>query len=283
MKPDHSVGGRRSLGAFGLIVLGLALVVALSPVIPVRRGTAGDNLRTATEEYTVTFEESGLPSGTSWSVTMSGTTQSSVGSSIAFSEPSGTYEYTVGPPAGFGSPFVSNVTVTDASVTLPVEFAPPISYYPVSFMETGLTPGAVWSVTFAGAERTAIYNGTSSSITYVESNGTYGFTIGLVSDYSASPSTGEVIVNGASATETIAFTPTTPHGQAPNGSVSAGNLARGGGATVPVTIELTISAAVCGAAGVGLGLFLAFRRPNPRRGLTSVAAPSQEHDPPGGP
>lgn len=271
------------MGALGLFVLGLALVVALSPVMPVRGGTAGDNLRTATEEYTVTFEESGLPSGASWSVTMSGTTQSSVSSSIEFSEPSGTYEYTVGPPAGFGAPFVSNVTVTDASVTLPVEFAPPISYYPVSFTETGLTSGAVWSVTFAGSERSAIYNGTSSTISYVESNGTYGFMIGLVSGYSASPNTGEVSVNGASATEMIAFTPTTPHGQTPNGSVSAGNLARTGGATVPVTIELTIFAAVGGAAGVGLGLFLAFRRPKTPRGLTSVAAPSREHDPSGGP
>ena len=45
--------------------------------------------------YPITFKESGLPSGTSWSVKLNGATQSSGTSSITFSEPSGTYSYSI--------------------------------------------------------------------------------------------------------------------------------------------------------------------------------------------
>jgi hypothetical protein len=48
----------------------------------------------ATSYYGVTFDESGLPSGHTWSVTMGGTTNSaSTGSSIGFSEPNGYFSY----------------------------------------------------------------------------------------------------------------------------------------------------------------------------------------------
>ncbi|MEM3489441.1 MAG: hypothetical protein QXO75_07300, partial [Nitrososphaerota archaeon] len=45
-------------------------------------------------EYSVTFTESGLPAGTSWSVTLNGVTLSSSSNSIVFSEPNGSYSYT---------------------------------------------------------------------------------------------------------------------------------------------------------------------------------------------
>ncbi|HZY91868.1 MAG TPA: right-handed parallel beta-helix repeat-containing protein [Thermoplasmata archaeon] len=51
--------------------------------------------------YTVTFTESGLASGTTWSVTLGGSTQSSGTSTITFSEPNGTYAYTVGSVSGY--------------------------------------------------------------------------------------------------------------------------------------------------------------------------------------
>jgi thermopsin len=51
--------------------------------------------------YPVTFAESGLPSGTTWSVTLAGITLSSDTSSIRFYEPNGAYAYTVGALMGF--------------------------------------------------------------------------------------------------------------------------------------------------------------------------------------
>jgi len=44
--------------------------------------------------YALTFTETGLPSGTSWSVTLGGTTESSTTASITFHEPNGSYAYT---------------------------------------------------------------------------------------------------------------------------------------------------------------------------------------------
>ena len=46
-------------------------------------------------KYTVTFTESGLPSHTSWQVTMSGKTTVSTGNKITFSESNGTYAFTI--------------------------------------------------------------------------------------------------------------------------------------------------------------------------------------------
>ena len=46
--------------------------------------------------YTVDFNESGLPSGTSWSVTFNGQTLTSTTSKITFTNvPSGSYSFTV--------------------------------------------------------------------------------------------------------------------------------------------------------------------------------------------
>ncbi len=49
--------------------------------------------------YTVTFTESGLPSGTTWNVTFNGNTKSSTGTSISFVVTPGTYSYSISNPA----------------------------------------------------------------------------------------------------------------------------------------------------------------------------------------
>jgi len=54
----------------------------------------------AIKKYSVTFTESGLPSGTSWSVTLNGNTESSTTNTISFSEPNGTYSYVVASVTG---------------------------------------------------------------------------------------------------------------------------------------------------------------------------------------
>ncbi|MCI4323433.1 MAG: right-handed parallel beta-helix repeat-containing protein [Thermoplasmata archaeon] len=45
--------------------------------------------------YAVVFTESGISTGSSWSVTFDGTSQSSFGTTIVFAEPNGSYSYTV--------------------------------------------------------------------------------------------------------------------------------------------------------------------------------------------
>lgn len=94
--------------------------------------TIQDLNRTAvppTAEHSVTFTESGLPSGTLWSVTVNGTLRSSVSTSISFPEPNGSYAYTVTSPTlpVNGSRFVAtppggSVVVRGTNVTTSVLF-----------------------------------------------------------------------------------------------------------------------------------------------------------------
>jgi len=74
--------------------------------------------------YDVTFVESGLASGTSWSVTFNGVNQSSTSDSIIFSVPNGVYAYSVDVPSGYSSSSTlsGNLTVADENVTTTIVF-----------------------------------------------------------------------------------------------------------------------------------------------------------------
>ena len=153
--------------------------------------------------YTVTFTESGLPSGTSWSVTLNGAPESSTTSTISFTEPNGTYSYTVGSVSGYtASPSSGSVTVSGASVSKAVTFtAIPPTTYTVTFTESGLPSGTSWSVTLNGVA----HSSSTASITFTEVNGTYSYTVGSVSGYTATPSGGSVTVAGAGTSVSITF------------------------------------------------------------------------------
>ena len=69
--------------------------------------------------YLVTFTESGLPSGTTWSVTLNGTTKSSTADTITFSVPNGTYSYSIGAVSGY-TVSNSNGSVTVSGKNIPV-------------------------------------------------------------------------------------------------------------------------------------------------------------------
>ena len=154
--------------------------------------------------YSVVFSESGLPSGTTWSVTLAGAPESSTGSAIVFSEANGTYPYTVGSVAGYSaSPTAGSATVAGSPVTVPITFTP--VRYTVTFGESGLPSGTGWSVTLAGVPSSS----TGPSITFSEPNGTYAYTVGAVPGYSASPSGGSVTMSGSSPTIGIVFTRST--------------------------------------------------------------------------
>jgi hypothetical protein len=56
-----------------------------------------------TFNYTVTFTESGLAPGVQWSVTLAGDLKTSTTTTIVFSEPNGSYSYTVETPIAIGS------------------------------------------------------------------------------------------------------------------------------------------------------------------------------------
>lgn len=159
---------------------------------------------TAQTNYTVTFSESGLSTGSVWSVTLNGSAENSTGTSIHFAVANGTYAYTVGAVVGYSStPSSGSVTVAGAATSQAVVFSSaPKGTYSVTFSESGLATGTSWSVQLAASTQRS----TGSTDVFSESNGTYAFSVGAPSGYSASPSTGTVTVAGAATTTAVAFT-----------------------------------------------------------------------------
>ncbi len=156
-----------------------------------------------TTQYPVTFTESGLVSGTSWSVDLNGTSNSSTTPNIGFVEPDGTLPFTVGPVSGYvANVTAADVTVSGAGVTVYIGFTStsPASY-PVMFNETGLPSGTMWSVTLGGVNLGSV----TSSISFSESAGPYTFAVGSVPGYGASPSSGSIVVTNAPRFEDITF------------------------------------------------------------------------------
>jgi hypothetical protein len=154
--------------------------------------------------YDVSFTESGLESGTNWSVTLNGTLQNSNSSSLSFQEPNGSYPYTVEPVANYTVlPSSGIVTVTGAAPA-PVKISfhsigPP--RYAITFSQSGLPPTASWWVMFNGTNQST----KAGSIVFQVPNGTYGYSVGSLADYLAEPSSGSTTVSGSARTVPVMF------------------------------------------------------------------------------
>jgi len=135
--------------------VGIVLLVALSmmlSVTPAGLSTGPRNfesaaLHSSVTEYPVTFTETGLPSGTSWSVTLNGTPQTSSDPSMVFEEPNGSYVYYVGAINGYTVGPEGNVTVQNGPVSETIEF---VSTTPV--------PGSCGSFRWSGTNDTIYGN-----------------------------------------------------------------------------------------------------------------------------
>jgi uncharacterized repeat protein (TIGR02543 family) len=93
------------------------------------RASQGASSATATYQlvplYTISFNATGLASGTSWNVTLNGNTQSSTNETVTFNGlSSGTYGYSINTPSNYicGSATTGSVTVSGASINKPVTF-----------------------------------------------------------------------------------------------------------------------------------------------------------------
>jgi hypothetical protein len=153
--------------------------------------------------YSITFTETGLPSGTSWSATLNGAQHTSTTTATTFSEPNGTYPYTLGTVTGYIAVTNSGaVTVDGAPVSEPVTFTKTTtSIYVVTFMESGLPSGTSWSVTLNGTTHTS----TTGAVTFTGANGSYAYSIGVVTGYVPNPSNGTLTVSGAPLSIAVPF------------------------------------------------------------------------------
>jgi hypothetical protein len=146
--------------------------------------------------YSVTYNETGLPLGTNWSVRVHGIASesgakinqvlSSTTASLSFQLPNGSYSYVVAQVLGFNvaSPLSGSFAVSGGSLATNVSFVPvaPGAFYAVAFEETGLANGTHWSVTVVithtfGHSRKAVQSGNTSSLFFLLPNGTYKFQV----------------------------------------------------------------------------------------------------------
>ena len=150
--------------------------------------------------FPVTFSESGLPGGTSWTVVFRGnTTTASAPAPVAFSSTNGSFAFRVSAPAGYTiTPLSGVVDVAGAGVTQAVQFA---RNYSLVFTETGLSVGAPWSVDLSGM----VHPVSMASVGFALPNGTYAFSIPAVPGFVANVTSGNAQIQGENATVAIGF------------------------------------------------------------------------------
>jgi hypothetical protein len=153
-------------------------------------------------KYAARFFETGLPTGTTWNVTIGGTTLSAAaGSPVTFVLPNGTYAYRIGGIPGYKTlTLIGSMLLNGKGVALVVKFTQ--AKYVVKFVESGLPLGTNWTVTSGGSSKAS----TTRVVTFVFANGTYSYQIGAITGYTTLTSAGSVTVNGVGQAIAIKFT-----------------------------------------------------------------------------
>jgi hypothetical protein len=262
---------------------------------------------TAVALYNLTFVETGLPNGTLWYVELSGGSGGgyfnlSWTSNVSFELPNGSYNFSIG--TVFASPFgiapaplcfngsgngssyggfyaptpaSGTVLVAGANVSVGVQFAK-VTFYTVSFTETGLPNGTFWWVGLGGARGpfgpaaiplwgnggngSSGWNWSLTSLDFELPNGTYNFTVGNASVngtlFVPTPASGTVTVDGANVTVSIVFA------DPPAGGPPAGPAPRAGLGAMHWTGPELMGIGAAALALVALGALLAWRRTSPR-------------------
>jgi DNA-binding beta-propeller fold protein YncE len=178
--------------------------------------------------YLVSFVETGLPTGTSWSITLAGTPLTQSSATISSAEADGTYDYTVGTVEGYTSNVTSgSVVVSGSDQIVYIGFSAASSSphgssspggltdtdlaligglilasliliffflvarphrYPLVFTQSGLPAETTWSVTVDGALQTS----SAVAIEFQVAVGTHSFEVGPVTGYDRNPSAGSI-------------------------------------------------------------------------------------------
>jgi hypothetical protein len=163
--------------------------------------------------YKATFIESGLPTGTMWSVTLNNISKSSTNGTIIFDEPNGSFSYIISGISGYRvNTYSETINVNGNPVSNSITRS--LITYPIKIKENGIQNGTSWSATLTGTTFNGQYiNVTLSSdtntITFNEPNGSYSYIIHLPSGYQGSNVKGSVNMSGNSAIATFGAQQTT--------------------------------------------------------------------------
>ncbi|MHB8352385.1 MAG: hypothetical protein ACYDFT_06855, partial [Thermoplasmata archaeon] len=154
--------------------------------------------------YSISFVETGLPSGTPWWVNLTnGQSGESTGTQVSLNETNGTYLYAIGTSLKTQFAPSGSLGVGGTMVTLDIRFSP--YTYSVVFDETGLPPGAQWWVNLTNGQS---YESTGGRLSLNETNGTYPYALGTSRKmYDAPP--GLFMIEGANRSIDVLYSPFT--------------------------------------------------------------------------
>ena len=164
----------------------------------------GINVRLSTvfepSMYNVVFNRSG-PAGLKWLISTDGENVTSNSSIISFRVIYGEHNYTI---MSFNNDYLpspmSGIVYVWANTTITVFFSPIL--YKQIFTERGLPSSSTWNVTLGNNT----IQSSGNSIVFNETNGTYSFHIHAIDNYTVSPSSGTIVVAGASRAYDVKFT-----------------------------------------------------------------------------
>ncbi len=169
--------------------------------------------------YAVTFTESGLPSGATWYVNVSGqtpleaTVSGSTGTTLSLSLANGSYSYQVATDeAGWTTPTPGPFSVAGAPLGVSVPFtSSSVAQYEVTLTETSLPSGASWYVNISGEPGLSTTVSTDAGTTLAISlpNGTYTFTASSGDKGWTTTAGPGFTVAGAPVSESVPFTHST--------------------------------------------------------------------------
>lgn len=167
-------GGFTVTGAWNLVVVRF---VALTPPPP---------------EYAVTFHITGLSANTPIAITVRGSTERATGAEPVFDLINGSYAFQVGYVAGYHTN-VTNKTfyVGGGPLTVEVPFVPTV--YRATWEAQGVRSGLTWSVALDALAVSANAAWASAWLP----NGSYAYALVLPANFTATPLTGVVEVDGA--------------------------------------------------------------------------------------
>ena len=155
--------------------------------------------------YTVTFQESGLPSGTTWYVNITGMASSGpiTINSYSIDLTNGTYLFAISTSDKNYAPSYNNsFTVKGSNASIPVAFKPVI--YDIQFNSMNLPSGDIWYVNISGQHGSGPI--TSSTYTVYLQNGSYSFSVASANKIYAPSYVSAFTVNGSSLTIPVTFT-----------------------------------------------------------------------------
>jgi hypothetical protein len=173
------------------------------------------DFRAPATSFSVTFVESGLPSGSRWYVNITGqsglaaSVDGTSGTTLVTDLPNDAYTYTAvtsAPRWSTSSP--GHFTVTGAAVQVDLPFTAPSSTYLVTFTESGLTPGAVWYINTSGESglSTTVTSAGGTQLTISLPSGNYTYTA-ATGWRNFTTNGGKFTVSGAPQSVSVTFTP----------------------------------------------------------------------------